>query len=58
VSVAGARNAGLLAARILGAGEGDEATRIRAALADFRADLGAQARAKGAALRDKVSGEA
>ena len=33
VSVGGARNAGLLAARILGAGEGAEAARLRGALA-------------------------
>ncbi len=33
VSVGGARNAGLLAARILGAGEGAEAERLRAAMA-------------------------
>jgi 5-(carboxyamino)imidazole ribonucleotide mutase len=51
VSVGGARNAGLLAARILGAGEGEEAARLRAALADFRAALRDEAHAKGAALR-------
>jgi len=36
VSIGGARNAGLLAARILGAGEGEEASRIRAAMVDFQ----------------------
>ncbi len=56
VSVGGARNAGLLAARILGAGEGEEAARLRAALADHRDELREQAHAKGAALRARRSG--
>lgn len=51
VSVGGARNAGLLAARVLGAGEGAEAARIRGALTGFRAALRDEAHAKGAALR-------
>ncbi|MDQ6714866.1 MAG: 5-(carboxyamino)imidazole ribonucleotide mutase [Actinomycetota bacterium] len=51
VSVGGARNAGLLAARILGAGEGLEAERIRAAMVRFQIELRDVARAKGAALR-------
>lgn len=51
VAVGGARNAGLLAARILGAGEGEEAARLRSALVDFAADLEASARAKGETLR-------
>ncbi len=53
VSVGGARNAGLLAARILGAGEGEEAARLRAALADFRGRLRDEAHAMGAALRER-----
>jgi 5-(carboxyamino)imidazole ribonucleotide mutase len=53
VSVGGARNAGLLAARVLAAGEGDEAARLRAALAEFRESLRGEAQAKGAALRDR-----
>jgi 5-(carboxyamino)imidazole ribonucleotide mutase len=53
VSVGGARNAGLLAARILGAGEGAEAERLRAAMDDFRGALRDQAHAKGAALRER-----
>ena len=53
VSVGGARNAGLLAARILGAGEGQEAVRLRAALAEFRENLRDEAHAKGAALRER-----
>ena len=54
VSVAGARNAGLLAARILGAGEGAEAARIRSAMAAFQRSLRDTAHAKGAALREQV----
>ena len=57
VSVGGARNAGLLAARILGAGEGAEAARLRAALATFRASLRDEAHAKGAALRARRSAD-
>lgn len=52
VSIAGARNAGLLAARILGAGEGEFAATLRGRMREFQADLQAQAEAKGAALRD------
>ncbi|MGL5816023.1 MAG: 5-(carboxyamino)imidazole ribonucleotide mutase [Phycicoccus sp.] len=51
VSVGGARNAGLLAVRILGAGEGPEAARLRVALDAFRVELRDTARAKGEALR-------
>lgn len=53
VSVGGARNAGLLAARILGAGEGAEAARLRAALTALRGSLRDEAHAKGAALRER-----
>ena len=53
VSIGGARNAGLLAARILGSGADGEAARIRVAMDAFRGDLGDQARAKGAALRER-----
>ena len=56
VSVGGALNAGLLAARILGAGEGPEAERIRGALAQFRENLRDTAHAKGAALRERRAG--
>ena len=52
VSVAGARNAGLLAVRILAAS--DPALQQR--MAAFQADLGDQARSKGAALRRHRSG--
>ena len=55
VSIGGARNAGLLAARILGAGQGEEAQRIRAAMRSFQAELGRIAHAKGRALRDRCA---
>jgi len=51
VSVGGARNAGLLAARILGAGMGDEATRVRTRMVEFQARLRDEAHAKGERLR-------
>jgi 5-(carboxyamino)imidazole ribonucleotide mutase len=57
VSIGGARNAGLLAARILGAGEGQEAARIRAAMVDFQVELREAAMAKGRALRDRTTGD-
>jgi 5-(carboxyamino)imidazole ribonucleotide mutase len=50
VSIGGARNAGLLAARILSVGTDDEAARLRTAMDDFRRD---QAHAKAAALRER-----
>ena len=56
VSIGGARNAGLLAARILGAGEGEEAARIRAAMMEFQVELREAAMAKGRALRDRTAG--
>ena len=55
VSIGGARNAGLLAARILAAGEGAEAQRLREAMTAFQAALRDQAHAKGAALREHRS---
>ena len=55
VSIAGARNAGLLAARILGAGEGERAETLRASMRDFQKDLRDVASAKGAALAQRVS---
>ncbi|MFB0835217.1 5-(carboxyamino)imidazole ribonucleotide mutase [Arthrobacter halodurans] len=58
VSIGGARNAGLLAARILAAGSGDEAERLRARLVDFAGDLRRVAADKGASLRRAVAGEA
>jgi 5-(carboxyamino)imidazole ribonucleotide mutase len=53
VSVAGARNAGLLAVRILAAGEGEEAAAWRDRLARFAGTLRDQAHAKGARLRER-----
>ena len=56
VSVGGARNAGLLAARILGVGDSDEACRIAAQMMQFQASLRDEAHAKGEALRREVAG--
>jgi 5-(carboxyamino)imidazole ribonucleotide mutase len=56
VSIGGARNAGLLAVRILAAGEGDEAARLRRELADFAARLRDEAAAKGERLRARHTG--
>ena len=55
VSIAGARNAGLLAARILGAGEGSWCEGLRAQMRDFQKDLRDVASAKGAALAKRVA---
>lgn len=51
VSVGGARNAGLLAARILGSGVDDEAGRVRAKMVEFQGKLRDEAHAKGERLR-------
>ena len=53
VSIGGARNAGLLAVRVLGAGDGAQAARLRRAMHAFQGELGEVARAKGAALRER-----
>src|SRR3954467_1358262 len=50
VSIGGAKNAGLLAARILASGEGAQANRIRTAMAAFQVELQAQAESKGQRL--------
>ena len=55
VSVGGALQRRAAGRRILGAGEGAEAERLRGALAQFRENLREQAHAKGAALRDRRS---
>lgn len=55
VSIGGARNAGLLAARILGAGTDDVAQRLRDRMIDFQQDLRRSAHAKGEALRGRLS---
>ncbi|HEX2177547.1 MAG TPA: 5-(carboxyamino)imidazole ribonucleotide mutase [Nocardioidaceae bacterium] len=51
VAVGNARNAGLLAVRILAAGDPD----LRAAMSDFQVQLGEKARAKGASVRDAAA---
>ena len=57
VSIGGARNAGLLAARIVGTGSDALSLRVRAAMVAFQAALRDQAHAKGAALREQVGGQ-
>ena len=56
VAVGGARNAGLLAVRILAAADGPDGQALRARLAAFAAGLADTARAKGAALRARRDG--
>ena len=51
VSVGGARNAGLLAVRILASGTDDDARRLAVAMATFQDGLRAQADVKGERLR-------
>jgi 5-(carboxyamino)imidazole ribonucleotide mutase len=53
VGVGGARNAGLLAVRILAAGD----PLLRQAMVDWQQGLAAQARAKDARLRERLDGE-
>jgi 5-(carboxyamino)imidazole ribonucleotide mutase len=56
VSIGGARNAGLLAVRMLAAGEGDEAARLREQLVAFAEGLRDEATAKGERLRARHAG--
>ncbi len=56
VSVGGARNAGLLAVRILAAADTAAGAELRERMVAFQADLKEQATAKGAALRRKAAG--
>jgi len=56
VSIGGARNAGLLAVRILAAGDGAEAERLRKALLEFADTLRDEAAAKGERLRARQIG--
>ncbi|MBO0925279.1 5-(carboxyamino)imidazole ribonucleotide mutase [Cellulomonas sp. zg-ZUI199] len=58
VSVGGARNAGLLAVRVLASGDGPEAVRLREAMLAFQDGLRAQADAKGERLRGAAAGRA
>ena len=53
VSIGGARNAGLLAVRVLGAGQGPQAQRLREAMPGFQDRLSQVAHAKGEALRQR-----
>jgi len=53
VAVGGARNGGLLAVRILAAGD----PVLRERVVAFQADLAASARAKDASLRDRLTGD-
>ncbi|GAA4285110.1 5-(carboxyamino)imidazole ribonucleotide mutase [Brevibacterium daeguense] len=54
VSIGGAKNAGLLAARILGAGGDSEGQRLRTAMDDYRESLRSVAEAKGRALSERL----
>jgi 5-(carboxyamino)imidazole ribonucleotide mutase len=54
VSVGGARNAGLLAARILASGADDEAAALRARMVRFQLALRDEAHAKGERLRART----
>jgi 5-(carboxyamino)imidazole ribonucleotide mutase len=56
VSIGGARNAGLLAARILASGAGDDAAALRERMEAFQTELSAVAHAKGERLRSQVRG--
>ncbi|REE02350.1 5-(carboxyamino)imidazole ribonucleotide mutase [Citricoccus muralis] len=56
VSIGGARNAGLLAVRILAAGTDPEAAELREKLVEFAADLRNTASAKGEWLQESLAG--
>ena len=56
VSVGGARNAGLLAARILGSGVDEDAARLRELMLEFQGKLRDEAHSKGERLRARRSG--
>ena len=58
VSIGGARNAGLLAVRILAAGEGEQAQRLRKDLLAFADTIRAEATAKGERLRARAGSRA
>ncbi|PJJ43056.1 MULTISPECIES: 5-(carboxyamino)imidazole ribonucleotide mutase [Glutamicibacter] len=57
VSIGGARNAGLLAVRMLAAGTDELAESLQVKLLQFADSLREQAHAKGSALRDEVANE-
>ncbi len=54
VSIGGARNAGLLAARIIAASGGETGAAVLTRMLAFQSDLRAQAQAKGTALRHRL----
>lgn len=54
VSIGGARNAGLLAARILGAGADEQAAQLRTRMRQFQEELRAVAMQKGARLASLI----
>jgi len=56
VSIGGARNAGLLAVRILASGDDALGDELTGRMLTYQRDLAAQARAKGARLRERSSG--
>jgi 5-(carboxyamino)imidazole ribonucleotide mutase len=56
VSVGGARNAGLLAVRVLSAGSDTAAEALRDKMSAFQSELNAEAKAKGDRLRGRRSG--
>nr|WP_022869321.1 5-(carboxyamino)imidazole ribonucleotide mutase [Yaniella halotolerans] len=55
VSINGARNAGLLAVKMLAANTGDDAHQLREQLNDFSTNLKEQAQAKGAKLNTQLA---
>lgn len=57
VSIGGARNAGLLAVRILAAGSDPSAVALRERLVDFAGELKDSAAAKGAQLHETLQGQ-
>lgn len=57
VSVGGARNAGLLAVRILASGSDEESARLRRQMLQFQQDLQASAQQKGRRLRETVAAD-
>jgi 5-(carboxyamino)imidazole ribonucleotide mutase len=57
VAVGGARNAGLLAVRMLAVGSDDLGERLRAQMAAYQETLRDEAKAKGERLRARVAGE-
>jgi len=54
VGIGNARNAGLLAARIIASGDGEFAAHIRVLLGQFSTDLNQTAQSKGVALKEML----